>query len=91
MFDAKIIGFAPFLGFTRKLEVVIGGYSIYPMYMLFIYVFFVLVSLSFMYITNILNNIAKEHFKLRQIKINRKINSGYYEKHKKTVPQIDYE
>ncbi len=91
MFDAKIIGFAPFLGFTRKLEVVIGGYTIYPMYMLFIYVFFVLVSLSFMYITNILNNIAKEHFKLRQIKINRRINNGYYERRKKRIPQMDYE
>ena len=92
MFDTKVLGLLPFLKFTRDIPLTIGGvYTIYPVYMLFVYLLFIVFCWLFYYGYKIFLNIGDDHFHLRQVKIKMRMENGYYEKHNKKVPQLDYE
>ena len=91
IFDAKIIEVAPLLSFTRNFEVVWSDYAFYPMYMILMYVLFTMLCFIFNYVYRVLCKVADDHFNLRKIKIQMRIDSGYYEKKNKPIPQMDYE
>lgn len=48
LFNDTVIKILPFLGFTRKLTLVINGYTFYPVYMIFVYVLFSAVCMGFL-------------------------------------------
>lgn len=91
LFDTKVASYLPFLGFTRNYPVVLNEYLFYPLYMILIYILFFIYCLMFNYVYKIFTKIADDHFHLRQIKINMRKENGYYEKHNKKVPQLDYD
>ena len=91
MFDNKVASFLPFLAFTRNYAIVLSDYAFYPLYMLLVYALFLMYCLIFNYFYVMFIRIGDDHFRLRQIRINMKIKNGYYEKHKRNIPQLDYE
>lgn len=91
MFDNTVLEVFPFLGFTRKNGTNLGAYTFYPLYMLIVYIFFVVFCWLFYYVYKIALNIGDDHFQLRQIKIKMKEQKGYYEKHHKVVPKLNYD
>ena len=91
MFDTKVLGLLPFLKFTREVSTTLGGvYTIYPIYMLAVYILFIVFCWLFYQGYKIFLNIGDDHFHLRQVKIQMRIESGYYEKHNKKIPQLSY-
>lgn len=91
MFDTKVLGLLPFLKFTREVSTTLGGvYTIYPIYMLSVYILFIVFCWLFYQGYKIFLNIGDDHFRLRQVKIQMRIESGYYEKHNKKIPQLSY-
>lgn len=91
LFDTTVASFLPFLGFTRNYPIELSGYLFYPLYMVLVYILFFVYCLMFNYVYRIFIKIGDDHYHLRQIKINMRKESGYYEKHNKQVPQFDYD
>lgn len=91
LFDNKVAGILTFLSFTRNFPITINNYTFYPIYMLLVYALFFIFCMIFNYVYKILMKVGDDHFHLRKIKINMKQNAGYYEKHNRKIPQLDYE
>ncbi len=89
IFDTTVLGALPFLGFTMKWGVMLGGYTFYPLYMLLIYVLYSVYCMAFFYVYRKLCQLGDDHFRTRQIRIDLYEKRGRYAKRK--IPQREYE
>lgn len=88
LFDNTVLSILPFLSFSRKLAITWGGYTFYPIYMLSVYVLFSIYCIIFYYIYRQLCIVGDNHFDVRRMRIDTRIEQGKY---KKRIPQREYE
>lgn len=89
LFNTTVLSVLPFLSFTRVIKLVISDFELFPVYMLLIYLLYSVFCMAFYYVYTKLFEVADDHFKLREIKINMYEEQGRYNKRKK-VPQKRY-